>query len=420
MRRVRVGSPSVDLQRGPDVTNLRETMRMQTRRALLAGGAGATLFALAGLGYRAFDRGVWSVGQGASYAPWKDWEGTAAEGIKRPLRAAILAASPHDSQPWFFELAEDSITILADRARNLGTFDPFRREMHLGIGAAVENLVSSARAYGLAANVFPTDGPLALSPGDAPVVAARVTFAPMPPVRDALFDAIPNRHTNRGPYRADQNIDAETLHRFADLVTNESVRAVFIVDKHARDDFGAIIVDSTRRIIGDPEMSADSARWIRTGKRDIDAHRDGVTADTVGLSPLVTAAAKLLPDLDAKSADRYWLAATRDIEVATTPVFGMLLVRDRLDMRSAIAAGRAWQRLHLAVTVKGLAAQPLNQPVECIDRAAMLGRVDSFRSALAKLANDTEWEPTFAFRLGMAEHSAVASPRRPLEAVLKS
>jgi len=52
----------------------------------------------------------------------------------------------------------------------------------------------------------------------------------------------------------------------------------------------------------------------------------------------------------------------------------MLLVRDRLDMRTAIQAGRAWQRLHLAATANGLAAQPLNQPVEWIDRAAMLGR----------------------------------------------
>jgi hypothetical protein len=52
---------------------------MQTRRVLLAGGAGATL-ALGGLAYRAWDRGVWSDAEGPAYLPWSDWQGKAADG----------------------------------------------------------------------------------------------------------------------------------------------------------------------------------------------------------------------------------------------------------------------------------------------------------------------------------------------------
>ena len=171
--------------------------------------------------------------------------------------------------------------------------------------------------------------------------------------------------------------------RFADLATDDTVRIVFVEDKKARSELGALIVEATARIIGDPQMSADSARWFRTGRREIAAHRDGVTVDTAGLPPFMTAASKLLPDLDAASADRYWLSITRETHVSTAPVLGMLLVRDRLDAPSALQAGRAWQRLHLAATAEGLAAQPLNQPVECIDRDAMLGRADTFGSAMA-------------------------------------
>jgi hypothetical protein len=127
---------------------------------------------------------------------------------------------------------------------------------------------------------------------------------------------------------------------------------------------------------------------------------------------------KMLPDLDGKSADQYWLATTRDTEVPTAPVLGMLLVRDRLDMRAAIGAGHAWQRLHLALTVAGLAAQPLNQPVECVDRSAMRGGSDSFGPAMAKFAGMPGWEPTFMFRLGVADRIAGSSPRRPLNEVL--
>ena len=172
---------------------------MQTRRVLLAGGAGATL-ALGGLAYRAWDRGVWSGGEGPAYLPWSAWQGKAADGIKRPLRAAILASNPHDTQPWLFKIEENAITLFADRARNLGTFDPFRREMHLGLGAAIENLVLAARGFGLAAEVVPADGTLSLLPDDTIARAARVILTPMPATQDALFHAIPNRHTNRGPF----------------------------------------------------------------------------------------------------------------------------------------------------------------------------------------------------------------------------
>jgi nitroreductase len=393
---------------------------MQTRRRLLASGAGVAALALGGLGFRAWDRGVWSGGDGPAYAPWKDWQGNIADGPKRPLRAAILASNPHDTQPWLFQIGDSAITLFADRARNLGAFDPFRREMHLGLGAAVENLVLAARAFGFAAKITPTAGTLSLSPDDKPASAAHVALTRSQAAHDALFEAIPRRHTNRGRYRVDQTIPAETLHRFAGLATDDTVRTVFVKDRNARGELGALIVEATVRIIGDPQMSADSARWFRTGRRDIVAHRDGVTVDTAGLSPFVTAASKLLPDLDAVSADRYWLSMTRETHVSTAPVLGMLLVRDRLDAPSALQAGRAWQRLHLAATAEGLAAQPLNQPVECIDRDAMLGRADSFGSALAKFGDAPGWEPTFVFRLGVAERAAKPSPRRPIEELLRT
>jgi nitroreductase len=386
----------------------------------LASGAGFAALALGGLGFRAWDRGVWSGGDGPAYAPWKDWQGNILDGLKRPLRAAILASNPHDTQPWLFQIGDNAITLFADRARNLGAFDPFRREMHLGLGAAVENLVLAARAFGFAAKVAPTAGTLSLSPDDTPASAAHIALTSTQAAHDALFEAIPRRHTNRGPYRADLTIPAEILRRFADLATDDTVRIVFVQDKNARSELGALIVEATVRIIGDPQMSADSARWFRTGRRDIAAHRDGVTVDTAGLSPFMIAASKLLPDLDAVSADRYWLSMTRETHVSTAPVLGMLLVRDRLDAPSALQAGRAWQRLHLAATAEGLAAQPLNQPVECIDRDAMLGRADSFGSALAKFGDARGWEPTFVFRLGVAERAATPSPRRPIEELLRT
>jgi hypothetical protein len=40
------------------------------------------------------------------------------------------------------------IELFADVRRNLGAFDPYLREMHIGLGCALENMTRAAGAYG--------------------------------------------------------------------------------------------------------------------------------------------------------------------------------------------------------------------------------------------------------------------------------
>src|SRR5262245_31742353 len=388
---------------------------MRRRRAVIAGGLGV---ALAALGYRAWDRGVLTGTTGPAYTPWDEWLGSEGDGNQRPLHAGILAASPHNTQPWLFSVSARTIAVYADRARHLGTFDPFRREMHLGLGCAIENFVLAARAFGIATEVQPVPGRLEHSPGQPPVLAASIALGTSQPAADVLFDTIPRRHTNRGPYR-EESPAPERLRGFVDLASGPDARVVFVSDAGARRELGAVIVKATEWIIADLDMSMDSFRWLRTGRREVLTHRDGVTIDAAGISRVMRIAAKLAPDAGAGTSDRIWLDTTRDVHVATSPVFGMILVRDRLDMGQAIAAGRAWQRLHLALTAQGLAAQPLNQPVEMIDRHQMLGRRDEFGPALTALTAAVGWQPTFVFRVGYATREAPRSPRRPLSEVVR-
>jgi hypothetical protein len=53
---------------------------------------------------------------------------------------------------------------------------------------------------------------------------------------------------------------------------------------------------------------------------------------------------------------------------------GLIAVSDRYDRKATLAAGRVWQRQHLSATARGLAMQPLNQPIEMIDRERQSGR----------------------------------------------
>lgn len=85
---------------------------------------------------------------------------------------------------------------------------------------------------------------------------------------------------------------------------------------------------------------------------------------------------------------------------------------------SVLAAGRLWQRLHLWATARGLAAQPLNQPVELVDREREQVAPPRTTEALAALTGDPAWHPTFVFRAGWADRPARLSPRRPVQAAL--
>src|SRR5262249_13851169 len=115
---------------------------------------------------------------------------------------------------------------------------------------------------------------------------------------------------------------------------------------------------------------------------------------------------------------RYWLAATRDVQVPSAPVLGVIAVDSLYDRARAIGVGRAWQRMHLFATTRGLVMQPINQPVELVDRERQLGKEPRAAQVLESIVGDRTWRPTFAFRLGFPTRAVPPSPRRPVADVM--
>ena len=100
------------------------------RRTFLTTG-GVLLIAVVGSGvYRAVDQGVFRSGTGIAYEPWKDWR-DATTSSERIVAAGILAANPHNSQPWHVRISPQAIDLYADYSRQIGVIDPMRREMHM-------------------------------------------------------------------------------------------------------------------------------------------------------------------------------------------------------------------------------------------------------------------------------------------------
>jgi hypothetical protein len=66
--------------------------------------------------------------------------GMAADQVLDALRAAALAPSTHNTQPWRFRVAEGAFEVWADPSRRLPVVDPDDRQLRLACGAAVFNL----------------------------------------------------------------------------------------------------------------------------------------------------------------------------------------------------------------------------------------------------------------------------------------
>ena len=390
------------------------------RRTFLKGIGGITVLVVGGGVWRAYDQGVFSVGQGHAYEPWKNWRTDANAGPLPLVRAAILAASPHNTQPWIFKVSETRIELYADTTRNLGAFDPYLREMYIGLGCALENMALAAVANGYKANIALSDGKLGpIQDNLEPLLVAKIDLSSREKKTSSLYDAIPLRHTNRGAYDKTRPLPSDIFVDIERMSEDEDkIKVLLYTSAVDKEKYINAMIKSTEDIIADATMVHDSQKWFRLSWADVQKYRDGPTVDAFGVSPLLSAAIKMLPPPSAETNHQQWLDVTRNVHLEKSQVFGLIMVRDLHDQVQNLRAGRLWQRLHLWATTKDVAMHPINQSIEMVDREMSLTKPPQTAQVLADLTGDPAWKPTFSFRVGYPIRKALESPRRAVEDVV--
>jgi hypothetical protein len=383
-----------------------------SRRSFLAGlglGGAVIVVARTGIGsYRAYGQAV--PGGGDPYQPWQDWQGY--QGANAMVAAAILAANAHNAQAWLFALHRDRIDLFADTSRSTGTLDPVLRELHVGLGCAIENLTLAARAQGLRPEVT-------LAPqGSRAKLVARIRLGRGAAIRNELYQAIPERHSNRGGYdgRSIPNEVVQEISRLADR-TVAPARIQWFADASDRQHFGDLLVSATEAQVNDEQQSIDSFSWFRSTDEEIRQHRDGLTLYGQGFTDAELAGAQGAP-VSRTLADQVFLQRTRDVHVATAAAFGVITVPDPHDLAQQLAGGRLLQRVHLWTAAHGLAFQHMNQITERADRETQLRIEPKFGAALNSLL-DKHRHVLVSFRIGYPTITPGLSPRRALADVLR-
>ena len=186
------------------------------------------------------------------------------------LTMAARAPSVHNTQPWRFRTGPDAVELWSDPRRKLRT-DPAGREMLISCGAALFGLRLAVRSLGYlpVTELLPDPARLRL--------LARMSIgaaAPANGLERQMLDAVPHRHTHRGPF-APGPLPPGLLAGLQHDVLAEGATLALVERAITYQQLTDIVSAASRRQDLDPVARSEIRRWTRAVGS---AARDGVPA----------------------------------------------------------------------------------------------------------------------------------------------
>ena len=314
--------------------------------------------------------------------------------LRALLAWAVLAPSPHNTQPWSWSVRDGVVELRADSTRLLAVSDPDGREMLIGCGAALEHLLLrlGADGAGLALELLPDPGESAL--------LARVRTGTGRPYDDRpdLVGAMTTRRTTRTAYHGDP-MEPPLRVALEQCCAQFGVGLMWLADAETRAATVQLIMESDREQMASKEFRHELAAWMRPKNSASD---DGMHADLLGQRGVAAYVAPLV----VRTFDMGKMQAARDQELTEGSPDLAVLWTDSDDAAARLATGRALARLTLSAQAAGRASAYMNQPCE----------LPAARDRLARALGVVN--PQLVLRFGLADPVHPAS-RLPVSQVLR-
>jgi nitroreductase len=164
------------------------------------------------------------------------------EKLRFMLNYAVLAPSGHNTQPWLFSVHDDEVELHADRTHGLPVVDPEDRELIISFGSAPFCLRVAMRHFGCEGEV--EDLP---DSGD-PDLLARVRLGSDRSETEEermLFQAIPKRRSNRGPFE-DRQMPERLLYALQAAAGEEAAWLHLVEEEETKHAIAELIAEGDR------------------------------------------------------------------------------------------------------------------------------------------------------------------------------
>jgi len=186
------------------------------------------------------------------------------------IATAARAPSVHNTQPWRFQVRRSGVELYFDPRRKLRA-DPLGREMIVSCGAALFGLRLAVRGLGYLPVVELMPDP------SRPRLLARVGIgaaAPVTRTERRMLEAVPHRHTHRGPFEPG-SLPGGLLAGLQHDALAEGAELALVEGELAYQRLATIVAVAASRMDLDPRVRAETRQWTR---RADSRARDGVPA----------------------------------------------------------------------------------------------------------------------------------------------
>jgi hypothetical protein len=313
--------------------------------------------------------------------------------LRRVVELATRAPSVHNTQPWLWRGAGQSLELYADRSRQLLVGDPEGRNLVISCGVALHHARVAADALGLSATVTRLPDP------ERPELLARVDLTPATPSRHApeVLEAIDKRCTDRRRFTA-WPVPDEALTHLAAQASSQGARALPLTDVSERFHAELLINRAIDLQHSDRRVMREQHSWVDRGAGD------GVPS---GVLPLPG-------DVGSRRPSRFATGVVDDMggrEVEGSD--GLLVFCAQVDDPAAwLTAGEGLSAAWLAATMEGLSVVPISQVIE----------VDETRAGFQLEVLGGMARPLLVIRVGwqaISRSQLPRTPRRPVAEVLE-